>query len=181
MKQIKPQDVRDKLDFATWVDHILQDNKQSTPPVNVFNIAHQENIELGFLSKRKAHNEHIEGKIYFHTRGKQWVIRYNKENSLTGQRIAVAHELGHYFLHKASFEDTEEILFRNIQWDLYELQANQFAAELLMPKTMIIKYGEPVADQSKSKPHFVKLMAQTFMVSREAMQYRLYNMGLTAL
>ena len=181
MKNVNLQDIRDKLDFATWVDHILQDNKQNTPPVNVFNIAHNENIELGHLSKRKVQNGRVEGKLYFHTRNKQWVIRYNKDNSLTGQRIIVAHELGHYFLHKTSFEDTDEILFRNIQWDLYELQANQFAAELLMPKSMIIKYGLHVAERSESKPHFVKLMSQTFLVSREAMQYRLYNMGLTDL
>jgi len=181
MKDVKLQDIRDKLDFATWVDHILNDNKQNTPPVNVFNIAQNENIELGYLSKRKVQHERIEGKCYFHNRNKHWVIRYNKENSLTRQRITVAHELGHYFLHKTSFEDTDEVLFRNIQWNLYELQANQFAAELLMPKIMIIKYGESIADRSKSKPHFVKLMSETFMVSKKAMQYRLYNMGLTDL
>jgi Zn-dependent peptidase ImmA (M78 family) len=170
-------EITNRINFATWVDDILTKNNIKTPPVNVFNIANNEGIELGYLTRKKVQSGGVEGKLYFHDRGKNWIIKYNKEASVNRQRFTVAHELAHYFIHGANFEDGEDVLFRSLQSDPYELQANQFAAELLMPKTMIIHIGPKIVKKSRSKPDFLKQMSETFMTSMEAMKYRLNNLG----
>jgi hypothetical protein len=49
------------------------------------------------------------------------------------QRFTVAHELGHFFMHKKPIVDRARVLRRSLQWDRKELEANVFAAELLTP------------------------------------------------
>ena len=48
----------------------------------------------------------------------------------------MGHELGHYALHRNLGKDFEDkVLFRDGDTNSREWEANQFAAELLMPKT----------------------------------------------
>jgi Zn-dependent peptidase ImmA (M78 family) len=166
------------LNFATKVQSILKDNNLKSPPINVFNIAHNEGIDLKYLPKKKVSEQGVEGELSYAQRKRQWVIHFNGNATTTGQRFTVAHELGHYFVHKQTYQDSSESMYRDVQWNLAELQANQFAGELLMPVEMVIKEGEKIVDHVKSRSEFISRMAYTFMVSQIAMRYRLQNLGI---
>ncbi len=96
------------------------------------------------------------------------------------ERFTLAHELGHFMLHIApSFKD-EYISDDNIEWnrdsnwDVKEMEANRFAAELLMPLEQVQQEFE-VLDTSSKK---VEKLSEIFNVSRQALQFRLQSLGL---
>lgn len=64
--------------------------------------------------------------------------------------------------------------------DREEIEANQFAAALLMPREMILK--EALRRMSRrasvAADELVQQMARAFQVSPQAMDYRLINLGL---
>ena len=107
-------------------------------------------------------------------------ISLNSNHSITRHIFTIAHELGHYFRHQEYFEthnSLEEPLYnqfskdRNQQDDTQkqmEKEANDFAAELLMPE-MIVKEKWHKFDNSISK------MARYFNVSEIAMAFRIKN------
>jgi len=70
--------------------------------------------------------------------------------------------------------------------DTEEIQANTFAAELLMPRDFIIDslevYVAEVDSTSKamSREDLITSLAREFDVSAEAMGYRLINLGILA-
>lgn len=65
------------------------------------------------------------------------VICINYCRSLGHQNFTLAHEIGHWFLHKGqAITDSQQNMF-NIK-DIKENQANEFASELLYPKRLIL-------------------------------------------
>jgi len=170
--------VHNRFDFATWVQKIHKENNQHSPPINVFNIANNEGIDLKYLPKKKVSERGIEGELSYANRKKQWTIYFNGHNTTTRQKFTVAHELGHYFVHNNFFQDSSDTMFRDVQWDMAELQANQFASELLMPVEMVVKEGEKIIDTVETKNDFISKMAYIFMVSQLAMRFRLINLGI---
>ncbi len=113
----------------------------------------------------------------------QYEIFTNSTHSVKRQRFTCAHELGHYFLHmlpkgstQEKFVDTKMTLYRsseifsaglgNDQARL-EIQANKFAAALLMPKNLMKRFiGGP--------PEYA---ASFFQVSAAAMAIRLRSLS----
>lgn len=100
------------------------------------------------------------------------------------QRFSLAHELGHYILHKSligaglddnkKFRSTSEGNFYNTSIELeHERQANSFAASILMPERLL---REDVEQGGKSIVELYKL----YQVSQSAMNWRLKNLGLTS-
>ncbi len=78
----------------------------------------------------------FEGALYPVKEGKAWAILYNTDVSEGRRRFTIAHEFGHYLMHRALFpkglECSEEaVTFRN--GDELEAEADTFAAYLLMP------------------------------------------------
>jgi Zn-dependent peptidase ImmA (M78 family) len=72
------------------------------------------------------------------------VIGVNPAHHLNRQRFTIAHELGHYFLHEGLEEHVDQnfrVEWRNadtsraVNWQ--KIQANRFAAELLMPTSFL--------------------------------------------
>src|SRR5690606_26213956 len=121
------------------------------------------------------------------------VISINPEQNkyLPRRRFTLAHELGHYILHssktKKSFTDSMKTMSRTESyWDSYESEANSFAAQLLMPKDLILQEAELVLKKYSSENNvdqipssvFVGRMAEKFEVSYKAMEYRLKNIGI---
>jgi len=118
-------------------------------------------------------------------------IGLNDHDGLKRQRFTLAHELGHFFLHSQSetFLDNSvgqhRILARNEisgeGTDAREIEANLFAAELLMPANFIQKdllahqfidlFGE---DSSES---VISELACKYNVSVRAMTIRLERLG----
>src|SRR5437016_4473991 len=75
------------------------------------------------------------------------VIGYNVTQALVRQRFTIAHEIGHFVLHvsdnpSALFIDTHYIVYRrdaqsSTGENRREIEANRFAAALLMPATLL--------------------------------------------
>lgn len=85
----------------------------------------------------------------------------------TKKRFAAAHELGHYEMHKnirPIFSDTEEDLMSWYRGGEHEVEANEFAAEFLMPSEIFHKECE----RKKFDPRVIEHLANRFQVSKTA-------------
>lgn len=121
------------------------------------------------------------------------LIGVNASHSPTRQRFSLAHELGHALLHFTSAPPENgdavvdrplEVLFRDgvasLGTSKVEVDANTFAAELLMPRKLVERsFRELLAE----RPRFdldasIAELARDFEVSTQAMTYRLVNLHL---
>jgi len=93
-------------------------------------------------------------------------ITYNKNHHIHRQRFTVAHELGHLLLGHTSAYRSFDIEDKRPS----EIEANQFAAELLMPISLV------KTDIKKIKS--AKDLAKRYWVSEEAMWWRLRQLNL---
>lgn len=116
--------------------------------------------------------------------GGRFEIATTKHDHPYRQRFTMAHELGHFVLHRSligsgvgddiKYRSTETEDFYNTDIDLvHEKQANSFAANFLMPKDLVEKIFENDM-QSRS----LRWMAGTFRVSPSAMRWRMSNLRL---
>lgn len=108
--------------------------------------------------------------------GDRIVIRYDMTEPNVRQRFTVAHELGHFALNhlhagQRCFRDTKA-QFLSQQADPRETAANQFAAELLMPREAVQYF---VWERELRE---VSRLANLFHVSEAAMGFRLRNLAL---
>lgn len=74
------------------------------------------------------------------------IIYLDERLSENEQRFVLAHELGHMFLHKkanAIFMDTRT----QFNTDKFELEANTFAIDLLLPDSLLEEYKEFTIEQ----------------------------------
>lgn len=100
-----------------------------------------------------------------------WTIRVNKNHNARRQRFTVAHELGHYMMHRNKAESfTDEIFFRTESKDGLEYRANEFASKLLMPEKRVRK---AIADGVRN----LGQLAERFDVSSLAMKVRVQELG----
>lgn len=104
-------------------------------------------------------------------------IGVNQNHPNVRQRFTIAHELGHYFLHRqqelfVDFLGTEIAVLTDEEQEKKEREANWFAADLLMPKRWI------EADAGKYGPENVTYLAQRYGVSEQALWFRLINLKL---
>jgi len=120
--------------------------------------------------------------------GKEWAIVVNRGHSLARQHFTLAHELGHLLLHGYTTPHADrgyKLRYRNSTSAegsvLEEVEANQFAAELLMPETFLLEKlvkedleYVPVGDEDDD-PRLTKL-ARELKVSRQALAIRLSNL-----
>jgi Zn-dependent peptidase ImmA (M78 family) len=111
------------------------------------------------------------------------VIGVNGGHAGTRQRFTIAHEVGHLQLHKgrALIMDTDvRVNFRDgtssLATDREEIEANRFAAAMLMPDPMVrSEISRAVFDTA---PQLVGILAGRFLVSEAAMNFRLVNLGI---
>jgi Zn-dependent peptidase ImmA (M78 family)/DNA-binding XRE family transcriptional regulator len=135
------------------------------PPVDVSWLAEM----CGVLVLRRPFPDPLSGLILEQPEGA--VIGINSEHARVRQRFSTAHELGHHLLrHGETFHiDVSETPRPDQDYEI-ERAANDFAAELLMPRRFV---SRAFADE-QSTP----MLARTFDVSEIAMGYRLVNLGL---
>lgn len=102
-------------------------------PISLSEVCGRHGIELLFSDQMKAADA-----CYFIYHGKN-VITVNDNTPRGRQRFSIAHELGHFILGHGpvGFSMTEPGKRPPYQ----EVQANVFAAELLMPKSRLQHYG----------------------------------------
>lgn len=159
------------------ISRLLQQFRVRRPPVPVDQIAKK----LGLLLVPLPAGDEISGAII--RNGSQVVIAVNPTHHANRQRFTIAHELGHYFLHEGLQEHVDEnfrIAWRNansskaVNWP--EIEANRFAAELLMPTEFLQRDLDSLEGLGKRS---VAVLARAYAVSPEAMKIRLTNLGIT--
>jgi hypothetical protein len=99
-----------------------------------------------------------------------WAIGVNSRHHPNRQRFTIAHELGHYFLHRDQGDFTDHALFRrDLQNDHREYEANSFASKLLMPE-------HEFRDMAIKHPNLQEI-ANYFEVSPAAARFRVDALG----
>lgn len=138
--------------------------------------------------------ESISGNIQRQRDG-SYVIRANWREHDYRRRFTMAHELGHYILHRSILDemggtndstmyrtDIKAPVYNSHIGKLHEQQANSFAANLLMPEDAVRAAWEEEAENSpypNGLPH-LQAMYRRFHVSPSSMKWRLKNLGLGA-
>jgi Zn-dependent peptidase ImmA (M78 family) len=113
------------------------------------------------------------------------IIGINARNSPSRQRFTIAHELGHWLMHDGKPLIVDQSVMINKRddvssqaTDLQEVQANQFAADLLMPKEYVMdELRQQMSSDIGSREELITLLARRFDVSNDAMNWRLINLG----
>lgn len=157
--------------------------KISHAPVDVELIAKScgvtiENTDLG---------DEVSGLLVIH--GNKAVIAHNPNQSRQRKRFTIAHELGHFALHRDEGTDTvfvdKDFIIKYRGNRIYsevelrqEQEANAFAASLLMPKEFI--FDEMSKDDFRylQEGELIEKLAKTFDVSVAAMTFRLTNLNI---
>src|SRR5579863_5452529 len=110
--------------------------------------------------------------------GDRSIITVNSDLSFeTRKRFAAVHELGHFKMHrtiKLIFSDTELHLLSWYQGGEHEIEANEFAAEFLMPSELFHKSSFA---KRKFGPDVIEHLAAKFMVSKTATILRFVKRG----
>lgn len=146
------------------------------PPVHVEKIAKQLNAQVRFSP---LDNE-LSGMVYI--KKETPIIGVNALHHPNRQRFTIAHEIGHLALHRDRISDEVHVdkkfpvLMRDANAatgvDSIEIEANAFAAELLMPEDLVkacLKDSSADIDDNK----FITALAKKFKVSPQAIQLRL--------
>lgn len=103
-----------------------------------------------------------------------FVIEIDSEEPSIRQRFTLAHEIAHYILHRDVIRNgikvIDSAMYRSRLSSDYESQANRLAADILMPRNRVLEaWG---ADKDAAS------LAQTFEVSKGAIEIRLKHLGL---
>ena len=165
---------------------ILDEHDVVQPPVDVKKIARQ----LGYQVVLKYFpEEDLSGTVIRDSKG-LITLGINTLQAPVRQRFSIAHEIGHARLHlskgsgESLFVDPPAgILFRDSRASLgddpREVNANQFAAALLMPAEMIRTSLSKLAGSSSrfTIDDAVERLAKQFAVSHQAMRFRLVTLG----
>ncbi|SRR6266511_3246294 len=165
-------------------EKVLKDHGVRRTPINVARIASKHATLV-----TRALEDDISGAL-IPLGEKAWAILVNSQHHPNRQRFTIAHELGHLLLHGYTTPHADkQFRLRDARSSegsvLEEIQANQFAAELLMPRAMILKaiqrqgLQHSPANEEMEEKHFdalVSKLAKDFRVSRQAMTIRLSSL-----
>ena len=164
------------------VESLLRSHGLTTPPVPVEKIAKA----LGVQVQGVPFDDDLSGLIYID--GKKPIIAVNSRHHLNRRRFTIAHELGHFVLHKEALagqihvDRGFRVLMRDgtsaSGTDGREIEANQFAAELLMPKSFVLTEVRRKKTRSPDETTPLLAIAKRFQVSEQALQFRMLNLGL---
>jgi Zn-dependent peptidase ImmA (M78 family) len=149
-------------------------------PVSLEKICDALNI---YVDLRDDLSKDVSGKIF--KENDCYKIHINKSQPSTRVRFTVAHEIGHFIKHRDYIDEHGEILERLNHWTYskkqirQEKEANQFAAELLMPEEYFIeKYNILAKKTSNKREEILNNLAEYFWVSTQAVAYRIITLGL---
>jgi len=141
---------------------------QKAPPVDVLAIAKDLGVKV-YETEKGIWPKSISGLIKrSDPEGDQFEIIVNGDHSFTRQRFTVAHEIAHFVLHEHEIGDgiKDDFLFRSGLNNRIEKEANNFAADILMPWDLV--------DERISKGEIdIRELAKAFNVSPSTMSIRL--------
>ena len=147
-----------------------------TAPVPVDRIAKAMGVQLKFSPL----DDELSGMIFI--KDGTPIIGVNSQHHPNRQRFTIAHELGHLVMHKNILENEVHVdkQFRVLMrdgvsatgTDAFEIEANRFAAELLLPsflldELLVIKEFD-IDDEGP-----LEALAKKFKVSKQMLEYRI--------
>jgi Zn-dependent peptidase ImmA (M78 family) len=159
-------------------ERLLRELGLDSPPIPVEKVA----AHLG-LQIQRASLDDVSGLLVIEAdRG---VIGVNAAHAQVRQRFTIAHEIGHYVLHRTElpvFIDKTlrqySAVFRDADSstgeDRREREANAFAAALLMPISFV-RAELANLDSDVEDEETIEALAKRFKVSRQSMSIRLAN------
>ena len=160
---------------VTAAKELIQKYTITSAPVDVESICCEEGIRIISMDMHEIEDiakKPSAGAIQKHPQF-GYTILVNESDIAVRQRFTIAHELGHFFLHMDKDAQENKIItsFR-MDSSPKERQANAFAANLLMPESLVrqehARMVIPVSDS----------LADIFRVSKQAMRFRLDELEL---
>lgn len=152
-------------------------------PIDVEDIARKLNIRVAVGD--------MDGSVsgFLRREGEITVIGVNSKHSKKRQRFTIGHELGHFNLHlsgsSSMFIDksiSSAFFARDSDSSLgvyqKEIEANSFAAALLMPEKLVRECLDRYSKRYSSIEDIAWKMAKDFDVSEQAMTLRLVRLGI---
>ena len=118
------------------------------------------------LSKRYSSKATLENES-----GKK-IIYYNPTESEIRQRFTLAHELGHHLLGHTRYKNEYRDNFTEKPDNLFDIEANLFAVEILMPSGAILRLAGSKGCRTEND------LAVLFNFSLEAMHWKLIYLGI---
>lgn len=144
--------------------------------------------ELKAIIRFEPLEGNVSGLIHLNTSGNP-IIGINSFHPETRKRFSIAHELGHLVLH-SKFEndlyiDDEKlsyVAFRDEKssegTDVKEIEANLFAAELLMPEEFLVEDFIKAVKEYSDAEDAIGVLAERYQVSIQALTIRLNKLGM---
>ncbi len=167
-----------RREAESLVDHL----GISSVPVDVIRVAKGLGLEVVYSEL----GEDVSGLLV--TRDGASMVCVRESDPLVRQRFTIAHEIGHFRL-RHQFEPGERVHVdegwkvtarsnnRTLGIDPREVEANQFAATLLMPSRLLSQRVSRLGAGRLNDDH-VSELAREFKVSEQAMAIRLSTLGL---
>jgi Zn-dependent peptidase ImmA (M78 family) len=155
-----------KLNVESMLDYASHKRLYSGNLLNLEDLIKEYNITI----EKKTLPSEMSGKLT--KEGENWTIIINSKHSESRQRYTLAHEFAHYCLHRDDNSEFEDMAFfrKEENKTVMEYEANQFAAELLMPERDV---RNAIVENILS----LKELSKLFGVSLIAMRYRLIELG----
>lgn len=160
---------QDEIDYK--INEFLLQTSMSYPEDSLLDIAEAINIDVHLIDFKKIKGmEHVEGMISY---GNPSTILLSKNKSKQRRLFTLAHELGHFMLHKpnlggrfrldtvhsnATEEERQE-----------ELEANYFSASLLVPAYKLVE----ILKATRNIPESLQYIADYFGVSKSMIGVRI--------
>ncbi|MCS6284411.1 MAG: ImmA/IrrE family metallo-endopeptidase [Nitrospira sp.] len=144
-------------------------------PVNLERLADY----LGATIQREMIEDDVSGMVFKH-KGR-YIIGINDRHPETRKNFTIAHEMGHIVLHQLDQVHVDKKFPVKLRDDVssqaidpHEIEANAFAAALLMPEALLKKDLSEIDCENEDQRND---LAEKYGVSRQAMNYRLMNLG----
>jgi len=150
------------------------------PPIDVMALAER----LGINVQIRPFEDNLSGLVVAANEEavEEAVIGVNSNHARVRQRFTIAHEIGHFVLHKSEkkfFVDEASHFFRESHSPAeaaLEREANAFAAALLMPEAAVRELAGDYVDIHDEAA--IRRLAREFAVSPQALMIRVSNLQL---
>lgn len=171
----------EKISICKKAEEVRHDYGITDFPVEPTLIAKELKIEIKEVGFKKHDGYVVSGGII--KDNSNFIIYVNNQDSMNRKRFTIAHELGHYFLNHLDNKGQYVDLHREATYikSQEEIEADEFAACLLMPETLIKEKFNILSILKFDKDTIVDKLANSFFVSQSAMKYRLVNLNLIKL
>lgn len=140
-------------------------------PVDILSIAKKTVVSIDNKNYKiivqQIKDDYVSGRAFF--ADNNFVLQYNINEHHLRQRFVIAHELGHIVLGHVKYNKSK-IDNNKTTFNQKEIDANNFAISILMPKNSVRHYHYGFAS--------ITALASIFDVSEIAMKNRLINLSL---